>query len=238
MKLLFEYLLLLIPCYVIAAAIHELGHIIAGILSGFKFYLFVVGPIGLKRNSNDKVSIYLEKNPALWGGVGGTLPQDNNDKNYDAFAKVLLAGPICSIVFSGIFIPIGLATSYMFFILVGFMALGMGVACLIPMRNGCFYTDGGRWLRMHRKGQDGLVEMAIWNITQRCAINNSFLNINLKEIEILKNDKDPRFQYLGYYYSYNYYKENNDFDMAEKEKDQISRLSTKVPKNFVKLFQI
>jgi len=241
MKSLFEILLLIllcIPCYVIAASFHELGHVIAGLLSGFRFYLLVVGPIGLKRNSDNKISFYIEKNTALWGGISGTLPQDNNDKNYDAFAKVLLAGPISSIVFSVIFIPIGLSTGYRFFILVGAMALGMGVMCLIPMRSGCFYSDGGRWLRIHRKGQDGLVEMAIWNITQTWVINNNFLGINLKDTEVLKNDKDLRFQYLGCYYNYNYYKENNDFLSAEKEKDLIKELLGKIPNSFAKMYPI
>jgi len=106
------------------------------------------------------------------------------------------------------------------------------------MRSGCFYSDGGRWLRIHRKGQDGLVEIAIWNITQTWVINNNFLDINLKDTEILKNDKDPRFQYLGCYYNYNYYKEKNDFQGAEKEKDLIKELSVKVPKNYVKMFPV
>jgi len=121
---LFTVLLLFVPCYIISASIHELGHIFMGMANGFKFYLFVVGPFGLKRNDNNKVELYIEKNPALWGGIGASLPQNDNEKNYAAFSKVLLAGPLLSIICSIIFIPIGLTNRYMFFILVGFMATG------------------------------------------------------------------------------------------------------------------
>lgn len=230
--------LLFIPCYVISAVIHEFGHIIVGVLNGFKFHLLVVGPLGIKRKDDDKLAIYIEKNPALWGGVGAALPQNNNDKNYDVFAKVLLGGPISSIIFSVIFIPIGIVTDNIFFILLGFMSLGMGSSCLIPMKNGCFYSDGGRWLRIRRKGQDGLVEMAIWNITQTYILNGDFSNINVEETKVLKNDKESTNQYLGYYYAYNHYKDINDFENAEKEKEQISELVQQVPKNFLKLFPI
>lgn len=231
-------LLLLIPCYVISVAIHELGHAVAGIVNGFKFHLFVIGPLGLKKDNNNKLSIYMEKNPALWGGASITLPRNNSHKNYDAFANVLLAGPICSILFSAAFIVIGITENNIFFALLGFMSLGIGGTCLFPMRNGCFYTDGGRWLRMRRKDQDGRVEMAIWNLTQAYAIDHHFSNINLKETEVLKNDNDLRTKYLGYYFCYNYYKNINDLESAEREKEHITELVQKVPRNFIKLFPV
>ena len=35
----------------IVLAVHELGHLIAGLINGFRFELFVVGPLGFKREN-------------------------------------------------------------------------------------------------------------------------------------------------------------------------------------------
>ncbi|WP_422486849.1 hypothetical protein [Gudongella sp. DL1XJH-153] len=57
--------LLAIFCIIISIAVHELGHILVGLKEGFKFYLFVAGPFGLKRDENDKIIFYIEKDVSL-----------------------------------------------------------------------------------------------------------------------------------------------------------------------------
>ena len=54
--------LLEILSYLIAGVIQELDHIIEGL----KFQLFVVGPLELKRNEDDKFFFYYEKNLSFW----------------------------------------------------------------------------------------------------------------------------------------------------------------------------
>ena len=76
---------------------HELGHLIAGLMQGFRFELFVVGPLGIKREK-DKIKIYLNKNIQYYGGVAATLPVNINPNNGKKFANLLLAGPIASIL--------------------------------------------------------------------------------------------------------------------------------------------
>ena len=78
---------------------HELGHLIAGIIQGFRFELFVVGPLGIKREKG-KIKIYLNKNIQYYGGVAATLPIDASPENGKKFANLLLAGPIASILLS------------------------------------------------------------------------------------------------------------------------------------------
>jgi len=64
------YILTTLLCYWIAGLIHETGHIIIGLINGWKFTLLVIGPIGLKVNEAGKLQLYLEKRLVLWGGVG------------------------------------------------------------------------------------------------------------------------------------------------------------------------
>ena len=63
--------------YFMSTIIHELGHVVCGLINRWKFYMLVVGPFKLYREDNDLnkgIKFGIEKNPALWGGCGGTFP--------------------------------------------------------------------------------------------------------------------------------------------------------------------
>ncbi|MFD3156718.1 M50 family metallopeptidase [Haloimpatiens sp. FM7330] len=232
------FILYAILCFIISSSVHELGHIIIGLMQGFKFYLFIAGPLGFKRNDKNKIVFYIEKNISLWGGLGATLPQNDDVNNFKKFGRVLLGGPITSIIVGVICLPLGTITKNIFLFLLGSMSLAMGVACLIPARNGAFYTDGGRWLRMHKNVSTRTVELAIWNLTQSVIIYDNYEKLNYDEIMVLINDRDVRTQYLGHYYAYYFYKDNNDILNMEKEKIQLENLKRKVPKQMTSMFRI
>ena len=70
MKLLGEVFISWVVAYFVCAFVHEGGHVVAGLLQGWKFYLLVVGPFKLYRDEkDDKVKFGLEKNMVLWGGI-------------------------------------------------------------------------------------------------------------------------------------------------------------------------
>lgn len=232
------FILYVILCFILASSVHELGHIITGLMQGYKFYLFIAGPFGFKRNDKNNIVFYIERNISLWGGLGATLPQNDDVNNFKKFGRVLLGGPITSIAVGVISLPFGIITKNIFLLLLGAMTLSMGVVCLIPTRNGAFYSDGGRWLRMHKNASTRIVELAIWNLTQSTIIHGSYKKQNYDEIMVLINDKDVRTQYLGHYYSYNFYKDNNDILNFEKEKIELENLKRKVPKQMVSMFPI
>ena len=166
--------------YVISCTVHELGHILMGIKEGFKFYLLVVGPFGFKRDENDKIVFYIEKDVTLWGGLGATLPTNDDADNYRKFGRVLLAGPFASIIFGLIWLPLAIITKNIFLILLSAMSLAIGIVCLLPLRNGAFYTDGGRWLRMHKKEKTRAVEMAIWNFNSKLNCSRQLCKIKFR----------------------------------------------------------
>ncbi len=124
------------------------------------------------------------------------------------------------------------------FSLLGAIPLSMGIVSLIPLRNGAFYTDGGRWLRMNKNEKTKAIEIAIWNLTQNAIIQGNYAKANFDEIMILINDKDIRTKYLGHYYAYWFYKDNKNSLNMEKEKAELERLKGKVPKQMVTMFSV
>ena len=158
----------------------------AGHFQGFKFFLLVVGPLGLKRNEHDNIGFYIEKNYAFWGGVGGTFPVNQNKENFEKFGRVLLFGPLTSILFGLLILPLAVLTDSQLFVLLCAMPIGMGVASLMPMKSGAFYTDGGRWLRMQR-AHTRKVELALWNIIQKAGLNEKYADINVEDASVLIN---------------------------------------------------
>lgn len=232
------FILCAILSFIVSSAVHELGHILIGLKEGFKFYLLIAGPFGLKRNDKDKIVFYIEKNISLWGGLSVTIPENENENNFKKFGHVLLGGPVTSLIFGTVWLIIAIITKNIFLLLFGAMPISMGIACLIPARTGVFYTDGGRWLRMHKNENTRAVEIAIWNLTQNYIIQGNYKKANYDQIMILINDKDVRTKYLGHYYAYNFYKDNNDIPNIDKEKSELESLKGKVPKQMVSMFDI
>lgn len=195
--------------YLIAGYVHELGHVSAGIFYGWKFEMLVLGPIGFK-NEDGKVKIYLEKNMVFWAGVGGTMPKDNSTDNMKIWMKILLAGPMFSLIFGLLVLPVALYTQILFLIFLSFMAIGMGIACLIPMKTGILYSDGGRILRLKRGGQKALEELALFNLTLIDNLGSSYKESDYSSISHLINSDDLNIKYYGHYFAFKYFKEREN----------------------------
>jgi hypothetical protein len=58
-KIIFFTSIFFVPFF--AILLHELGHLVAGIIQGFKIELFVVGFLGIKRENN-KLKFYFNTN--------------------------------------------------------------------------------------------------------------------------------------------------------------------------------
>jgi ABC-type multidrug transport system fused ATPase/permease subunit len=229
-----EFILFMILSYMLSGVVHELGHIVVGMINGWKFLLLVVGPIGLKRNEQDKVVMYLEKNPVLWGGVGGTIPLKHDERNLKIWKSVLLAGPLASILMGAIFLPMALLaeSKNLLLIFLGAMPLGMGLMTILPlpMKTGILYSDGYRYKRLSSQGQAYLEEKALFNITQ-LQVTESFSEVDYQDIENLSNSTEPSIKYYGLYYSFKYYELENDkvkmkyySEQMLKNKDGVSQI--------------
>lgn len=217
-------------------ATHELGHLLTGLIQGFRFELFVVGPLGIKREEG-KIKVYFNKNLAYYGGVAAALPVDENPNNIKKFANLILAGPITSLVLA----VISMLCVFLFnlpgekFIVVfGAGSIGIFLATTIPSKTGSFFTDRKRYQRLMSEGKVRETEVALLRITGVYGRDNSYKNVNKNDIELII--EDDNYQYLGLFTKLSYQYENyGSFD--ENTKQQLEELTPKMPKSFVKIVE-
>lgn len=150
---------LLIPSVIFAIlfvlSFHEAGHILGGKLVGFRFMLFIVGPVKLYSSENG-IQLGLNRSLAMAGGLGGATPTDY--RNLLRRMMVYVAGgPVASFILAVVSIgaavisppSLGLVFGVMFI-----MSLFIGVATLVPNKFGGFTSDGARLLILRRGGEE------------------------------------------------------------------------------------
>ena len=216
---------------ILSSAVHEGSHVVAGLVQGWRFLAYCVGPFKLYRDDLDgKVKIGLEKNPALWGGYGGTVPVTMEDAKVESFGKILLAGPMAS-VFLGLIAAVpGLMTKDLFLMLLMGVSIAMGVACLIPgVKTGILYNDGSRYLRIRRGGQEAAEEKAILDAAFRSLIEPES-RCPEENIHAMLASKDKEFQYLGHYYAYQNAQMAGDEGKKEACVRNMKEMQDKVPR--------
>lgn len=151
--------LLVIPF--IAIGLHEFGHYLAGRFVGFKFYLFVVGPLRIERNEQDRIMFKFNREISSWGGLCGMYPPDRTDV-VSKFSRFVAGGPLASLALAALGLSLGLycyhwnheAGSAMIYL--GAISGGVAIVTSIPMKNGAYVTDGARWLRLRSGGTEAL----------------------------------------------------------------------------------
>lgn len=221
----------------IVLTVHELGHLITGLINGFRFELFVIGPLGIKRE-NEKVKIYLNKNLGYYGGVAATSPIDYDEDSAKKFAKVLLAGPIASVLFAIVCYIIAYLAGKPFGIIFftgGAISIAIFLATTVPSKTGMFFTDRKRYQRLVNPGNDQLVELAILKIMGMFSKDNSYKNIDRNDINVLVSDELPFYKYFGLFNLVCFQLENDGVVEEEISRD-YEYLSKKMSKKTVIAF--
>lgn len=154
-------LALLIPAFLfgifLVLAVHEAGHLLGGWLVGFRFTLFVVGPLKISREGG-RLKVGLNRNLLLAGGIAGSIPRD--DRNLRRrMAMMTAGGPLASLVLAlaaalltliSLPDPPGEVASVLLFL--SFTSFIIALVTLFPGRTGGFQTDGARLLMLLRGG--------------------------------------------------------------------------------------
>lgn len=217
----------------IVLGVHELGHLITGLIQGFRFELFVVGPLGIKRENN-RIKVYLNKNIEHYGGITSTLPRNDNPENSRKLAIICLAGPIASIILAiilGIFYYL-LNFQFSNIILIGALSsVGIFLVTTIPSKTGMFFTDRKRYQRLTKYGPDREVELALLRILGNYAKDNSYINVEANDIETVISDKN--YKYFGLFTKLTYQFETIGHFELETE-NEFEKMSKEMPKSLVK----
>lgn len=217
--------------------IHELGHVVMGLLQGFRFELLVVGLLGIRREK-EKIKIYLNKNFGYYGGLGLTVPKDDSSDNGRKFANVILAGPIASIVFAVMcfFIVNYLANPYGVIVFTaGLASFGIFLATTIPSRSGMFYTDRKRYQRIMTAGKDQDVELAMLTVLGSFVKNQSYKDIKKEVFDVLITDNDLFVKHYGLF-NLICWQIEHEGAIDDKVKEEYNQISKKLNKDMVKSY--
>ncbi len=169
-------ILFLGPCF--ALVTHELGHVVAGWLVGFRFQLFVAGPFKIVRGESGRLRLELNRDLALFGGVSESLPIDSRDLVM-RFAWVAAGGPLMGLIFADAaviglaFAPgsLGLLPRFAMAWL-GFYCGALALGTLIPLPVGqTMLSDGARLLRLLRGGAPAARDAAVLYLLGLAAAN-------------------------------------------------------------------
>lgn len=220
-------------CYLISGMIHELGHVAMGVLNGWQFYMLIVGPFRWKRERpGRKVKFGLEKNILLWGGIGGTYPINRKKDNLKVWSWVLMAGPAASVALSLAVFPFAIATKSLFLLFLAVMPLGMGIACglPLPLKTGLLYSDGGRWIRLKRGGQEAEEEKALFLLMELGKINGEDALPEESMIRPLLLSREPVMEYYGLYYRYQIEEHENNQQALKEVLARMEELKPGIPK--------
>ena len=224
-----EVIVCWLAAYLVCGIVHEGGHVLAGLLQGWKFMLLVIGPFKWYRDTDDKVKFGLEKNISLWGGIGGTVPREESDENIQIFAKTLIAGPAASLVFGA---AAGVVMVLHFSLLAAMMCavpIAMGIACILPgVKTGILYNDGTRYRRIKNGGREAAEEDAVFSLVMREQFCPG-ARFDDAKVAVMTASEDLPFRYMGHYYAYRNAQKDGDEAEMKNRIALMEEIKDKVP---------
>ena len=146
-------------------AVHEAGHLAGGAAAGFRFALFVVGPLRLERDRG-RIKASLNRNIGLFGGLALSVPRDGHDLRRRV-AWLVAGGPLASVALAAAAGAAAWALGGAWGAalgLIAFLSGAIALATLIPTRAGGFASDGARLLTLARGGPEAEREAAIFAV--------------------------------------------------------------------------
>jgi hypothetical protein len=152
-------------CMPIPIVLHELGHVAAGLLSGFRFYLFVIGPLRIV-NDNGRLRVHYNRFGTSWGGLAGCAPVTDLPNMRSRMLWFAAGGPLFSLLGGLIVFPAySVAVSHPALSLIGIVLGGvsflLAVVTLIPNRLSGWVSDGARIRMLLRNDREAMRWMAM-----------------------------------------------------------------------------
>lgn len=131
--------------FLLVLAIHELGHVVFGLIGGLHFKFMTVGPITFQKEKG-KVRIRENKLWMYFGGVAMLVPPSIETPNLSKkWAWMTLGGPITSLLFGITFGYIYMVSYYQYLLYFSVLHFVIFAATIIPIK-GTFLSDGMQFL--------------------------------------------------------------------------------------------
>ncbi len=218
--------------------VHEMGHVLGGLMMGNEFSMMIVGPLKLQKE-DDNYQLTFNQDIAMAGGLALTLPT-----KVEGFKKrravVIGGGPFASLVLAlatyFLFLSFSDAVPKMlttFLVALGTLSAMIFIITIIPMKAGGFMSDGMQLLMTFRN-DDKAKQYA--DFMQLFALDNKGVSpkdlpasLFTKELDKpIKDSFDLAFQQYLYYRAL----DDNDLPTAENLLQAIKEKIDIYPANF------
>ncbi|GAB6563699.1 M50 family metallopeptidase [Bacillus cereus] len=135
----------LVGIFLLVLAIHELGHVVFGLIGGLNFKFMTVGPITFQKEKG-KVRIRENKLWMYFGGVAMLVPPSIETPNLSKkWAWLTLGGPITSLLFGVTSGYIYMVSYYQYLLYFAVLHFAIFAATIVPIK-GTFLSDGMQFL--------------------------------------------------------------------------------------------
>lgn len=149
--------------FIVSVALHELGHVVAGKLAGFRFAFMIFWPVQIHKSGEKALRIRFRTRTGLGlGGLAGMVPQAGSDFR-KAYMKMIAGGPLASLlsfcVFTSVAISLGLGRNLIGSVLwnIGLTSLLLFVSSILPRKTAGYLSDGAI-LQLMRWGDEKAVQ--------------------------------------------------------------------------------
>ena len=213
---LFHLIILLFISAFVSLCAHELGHLMVATYHGFRFEMFVIGFLEIKR-IDGKIKVGLNKNIGLFGGATASSPVNSDPENREKMAHIVIAGPVVSFVFGVACFVVSYMMSGFWtagFFITGLFSVAIFFATTLPNKTGMYFTDRKRYERLTIPGPAQNEEIASLNLLGHFNKDLSYKNVNIQDIETLMHSDEMMTKYYGYLnlicYELELYKKNEN----------------------------
>jgi hypothetical protein len=230
-------LALLPPAWLLAVALHELGHALAGRLQGFRLYWLVVGPLMWRRQPPGRLRFGWNRNLNLAGGLALSAPPDDH-RLRERFRVFAAGGPLASLGWGALalggyaLLPAGTQGTVpaAALALSGAVSLLLFVVTMLPLQAGGFVSDGRRLLNLSRPGPQQELEVVMLTATVRsmAGVRPRELSRPALEAAAALSVEHPFTAYVPYY-RYLYHLDTGDPAAAGQHLAQYRRQLAKLP---------
>jgi len=238
--------LLVIPDFMLAffmvLAIHELGHVLAGLGVGFEFRMYTVGPLMIEKEES-RLKLKWNRNLNLFGGLSLCIPR-SEVRLRENFIVFTAGGPSASLIWTliaflcyySLGFDRGLAWATLlenFFFFSAYGSLFIFLTTIVPMQSGGFYTDGARMLNLGKKGPQSELEIVLLQYTTQsyAGIRPSLLN-EQPLLDAIDLPVETPFKAYLHSFLHNIYLDKDNIEKAESQLALYAAYLDRIPKGY------